>query len=83
MKDWNLSPAPESASHINLNKRYEHFINGQFQQPSSKKYFQTISPSTNEVLAEVALANEKDVDSAMKSASAAHKKWSALSGAER
>lgn len=80
---WNLSPAPESASHIQLKKRYDLFINGAFQKPNSKKYFATINPATDEVIAEVAEADAKDVDNAMKAAAEAHKSWSKLSGAER
>jgi aldehyde dehydrogenase (NAD+) len=83
MEDWNLSPAPESASHIQLKKQYDLFINGTFQKPNSKKYFATINPATEEIIAEVAEANVKDVDSAMKAAAEAHKTWSKLSGAER
>jgi aldehyde dehydrogenase (NAD+) len=83
MEDWNLSPAPESASHIQLKKRYDLFINGAFQKPNSKQYFATINPATDEVIAEVAEANANDVDSAMKAAAEAHKSWSKLSGAER
>jgi aldehyde dehydrogenase (NAD+) len=83
MEDWNLSPAPESASHIQFKKRYDLFINGAFQKPNSKQYFATINPATDEVIAEVAEANANDVDSAMKAAAEAHKSWSKLSGAER
>ena len=83
MEEWNLSPAPESASHVQLKKKYDLFINGAFQKPNSKKYFATVNPANEDIIAEVAEANTKDVDSAMKAAAEAHKSWSKLSGAER
>ena len=35
----NLSPAPESKSIAKINPRYDLFINGKFEKPLSKKYF--------------------------------------------
>ena len=83
MEEWNLSPAPENAAHVQLKKKYELFINGEFQKPFSNKYFETVNPATEQAIALVAEANEKDVDKAMKAAAEAHKTWSKLSGAER
>ncbi|MDP4934237.1 MAG: aldehyde dehydrogenase family protein, partial [Salibacteraceae bacterium] len=82
-ENWNLSPAPESASHIKLEKQYDLFIGGKWQKPASKKYFETINPANGEVLAKVAEANAKDVDAAFEAAATAYKSWSKLSGAER
>ena len=42
----NLDPAPESAAIAKIADRYELFINGKFEKPSSKKYFDTINPAT-------------------------------------
>lgn len=82
--DWNLSPAPESTSHINLNKKYGLFINGKFVKPKSNKYFETINPATEEKIADIAEAGEKDVDLAVKAARKAYNDtWSKLSGKER
>lgn len=83
MEEWNLSPAPENAAHVQLKKKYELFINGEFQKPFSNKYFETVNPATEQAIALVAEANEKDVDQAMKAAAEAYKPWSKLSGAER
>ncbi len=47
------------------------------------KVFKTVSPSTEEVLAEIAQAGEADVDRAVKAARKAFEKWSALPGSER
>ncbi|MEN9304371.1 MAG: hypothetical protein RL264_2800 [Bacteroidota bacterium] len=82
--NWGFAPSPESTSHIKLKNRYGLFIDGKWIEPNSGKYFQSINPATEEVLAEVAWANEKDVDLAVKAARKAYKNvWSKLSGAER
>ena len=80
---WNFDAAPESTSHIKLKKQYDLFINGKFINPTSKKYFDTINPATDEVIAKIAEANEKDVDLAVKSARIAFKSWSRLHSKER
>ncbi|MCZ4408653.1 aldehyde dehydrogenase family protein [Cryomorphaceae bacterium 1068] len=81
---WDLSPAPESTGHVTIDKRYDLFINGKFVPPSSKKYFKTINPATEESLSEIALAGEKDVDKAVKAARKAYDTtWSKISAAER
>ncbi len=82
--DWKYAPAPESTDHIKLNKQYDLFINGKFVKPNSKKYFATINPATEEKLAEVAEANEKDVDLAVTSAKNAYDKvWKKMPAKER
>lgn len=84
MKGWDYSPALESTSHVEIKKRYELYINGEWVKPASKKYFKTINPANEEVLAEVAHANEKDVDKAVKAARKAYDEvWSKISPAER
>ena len=81
---WEYSPAPESTAHIKLAPRYELFINGNFVKPQSKKYFDTYNPATEEKLSEVALANEKDVDLAVKAARSAYEKvWKKMPAQER
>lgn len=81
--DWEYSVSPESTSHINLKKQYDLFIGGEFVKPNSKKYFDTINPATEEKIAEVAEADEKDVDKAVKSARKAFKGWNKISAKER
>ncbi len=81
---WDYAPAPESPDHVKLDKRYELFIGGEWRKPKSGKYFGTYSPSTEQKIAEVAEANEKDVDDAVKAARHAHDKiWSKMRPAER
>lgn len=81
---WELSPAPESTGHISIKKRYDLFIDGNFVAPSTKKYFDSINPATEEDLTQIALAGEKDVDKAVKAARKAYDTvWSKTSTAER
>ncbi|MBS1636404.1 MAG: aldehyde dehydrogenase family protein [Bacteroidetes bacterium] len=81
---WDYAPAPESKDHVRLEKQYDLFIGGKFVKPLSKKYFATYNPATGEKLAEVAQANEKDVDLAVKAAKAAYDKvWKKMPGKER
>ncbi len=81
---WEYAPAPEAKDHAKLKKQYDLFINGQFVKPNSKKYYDTISPSSEEVLAQVAEANEKDVDLAVSAARNAYNKyWKKMPAKER
>ncbi|MEZ4299756.1 MAG: aldehyde dehydrogenase family protein [Polyangiaceae bacterium] len=81
---WEYAPAPEAADHVKIEPRYELFIGGKWQAPQSKKYFDTISPSTEEKLAEVADASAADVDLAVKAARTAYEKyWSKLRPIDR
>ncbi|MBS1731924.1 MAG: aldehyde dehydrogenase family protein [Bacteroidetes bacterium] len=80
----NLAPAPESKSAAKINSRYDLFINGKFEKPSGKKYFDTINPATEEKLSEVAEANEADVNKAVKAARDAYDKvWKKMPAKER
>lgn len=82
--DWKYAPAPESTDHIRLQKQYELFINGKFVKPNSGKYFDTINPATEEKIASIAEANDKDVDIAVKAARSAYDKtWSKMPAKER
>lgn len=81
---WSYSPAPESTDHIKINSRYDLFINGKFVAPADGKYFETISPSTEKKLADVAEASAKDVDRAVKAARNAYENvWSKMKASER
>jgi aldehyde dehydrogenase (NAD+) len=80
---WEYAEAPESQDHIQIDKRYDLFIDGKFQEPQSKKYFKTTNPANGKVLSNIAQASEKDVDRAVKAARNAFKKWSALPAKER
>jgi aldehyde dehydrogenase (NAD+) len=82
--DWGYAPAPESTDHIRLQDRYGLFIGGKFVPPASGKYFKTINPASEKVLAEVAEADARDVDRAVKAARRAYDKtWKKMSARER
>ncbi len=76
-------PAPEDPKEASSwlerhQRRFGHFINGQWQQPAEGAYFDTVDPSNGEKLASVAQGSAADIDSAVKSARAASSKWQAL-----
>jgi len=80
----NLAPAPESKSAAKINERYDLFINGKFEKPLSKKYFDTINPATEEKLSSVAEANAADVNKAVAAARNAYEKtWKKTAPKER
>ncbi len=79
---WAYSPAPESVA-VDISDQYGLFINGEFVAAKSGRYFQTINPANEQVLAEVAEAGEADVDAAVKAARAAQPKWARLKPQER
>jgi aldehyde dehydrogenase (NAD+) len=82
--DWGYAPAPESTDHIRLQDRYGLFIGGKFVPPVSGKYFKTINPASEKVLAEVGEADARDVDRAVKAARQAYDKtWKKMSARER
>ncbi len=81
---WEYAPAPESRDHLRLEKKYGLFIGGKFVPPKSGKYFETINPATEEVLAEVAEAGLEDVDAAVRAAEEGYRKsWSKVKPAVR
>lgn len=82
--DWGLSPAPESTSHIKLDKEYDLFIGGKFVKSPKGKRFDSINPANEKVIAKVTEATAADVDKAVKAARTAYDKyWKNMPGAER
>jgi aldehyde dehydrogenase (NAD+) len=81
--EFEYSPAPEARSIVDIKPSYGLFVNGEFVDGHGRS-FKTVSPSTEEVLAEIAEADEADVDAAVKAARRAYTRvWSKMSGAER
>ncbi|MFE2374888.1 aldehyde dehydrogenase family protein [Streptomyces sp. NPDC059398] len=80
---FEYAPAPESRSVVDIAPSYGLFIDGEFTESADGKVFKTVSPSTEEVLSEVARAGTADVDRAVQAARKAFVKWSALPGSER
>jgi aldehyde dehydrogenase (NAD+) len=80
---FEYAPAPESRAVVDLKSTYGLFINGEFVEGTGHA-FKSVSPSTEEVLAEISEASEADVDTAVKAARRAYTRtWSKMSGAER
>ena len=81
---WSYAPAPESKSAASIKPQYDLFINGEWQKPLSKKYFDTINPATEEKISEVADAGTADVDNAVKAARNAYEKvWKKMPAKEK
>jgi aldehyde dehydrogenase (NAD+) len=83
MTKFDYAPAPESRAIVDIKPSYGLFIDGEFVDGHGRS-FKTISPSTEEVLAEIAEADDADVDLAVKAARRAYTRvWSKMTGAER
>ena len=80
--EWTYAPAPESRDVVQLRERYGHFVGGEWLEPNET--YTTISPGTEEDLAEVGQATSEEVDLAVKAARGAYENgWSSLPGSER
>jgi aldehyde dehydrogenase (NAD+) len=80
---FDYAPAPESRGIVDIKASYGLFINGEFVDGQGHS-FKTINPATEEVLAEVAEANDADVDRAVKAARKAYNGvWGRMPGRER
>jgi len=78
------APAPESRSVVDIAPSYGLFIGGEMVEPVDGGRFKSISPSTEEVLTEVAEAGQIDVDAAVQAARSAYARvWSRMPGRER
>ncbi len=81
---FEYAPAPESRAVLSLQPSYGLFIGGAFVDPLDGGTFKTVSPSSEEVLAEVTQAGPRDVDAAVASARAAFDgPWGRMPGRER
>lgn len=81
---WEYAPAPEARNIVKIQPQYGLFINGQFVEPQSGRYFPTLSPSSEERLSEVAWAGAEDVNSAVQAARNAYESiWRKMPGKER
>jgi aldehyde dehydrogenase (NAD+) len=82
--EWEYAPAPEARDIVQIRERYGLFVGGEEVEPRSGEWFESISPSTEEALFEVAQAGEEDVDLAVRSARGAFDNgWAELAPAER
>ena len=82
--NWTYAPAPESRAVVNLRSSYGLFIEGRMVETTAGGAFKTVNPATEEVLAEVAEASERDVDLAVRAARRAFTDvWGPMPGRER
>ena len=66
-----------------IDEKYDLFINGEFQASDSGETLDVTNPANGETLAQVAKANQADVDKAVKAAQDAFDSWSKISKEER
>lgn len=84
-KGWDYAPAPETTK-VLVADRYEHYIDGAWREPAkskSNRYFATINPANETLLAQVAQGSDADVDAAVSAAKRAQPGWAALPPTER
>src|SRR5438046_5335704 len=80
--EWTYAPAPESRDIVRLRERYGLYVGGEWLEAAET--YATVSPSTEETLAEVGQASDGDVLRAVESARGAFENgWSSLPGSER
>ncbi|WP_433147383.1 aldehyde dehydrogenase family protein [Actinomadura nitritigenes] len=83
MTVFEYAPAPESRSVVDIRPSYGLFVNGEFVDGHGEP-FKTINPADESVLADVACADDADVDRAVKAARAAYERvWGPMPGVER
>ena len=80
---WSYDKALESTDHVQIDKQYELYINGEFRKPEQGKYFDTINPSNHQIIAKIAEATNEDVNLAVLAARKAYDNWSDLRGKDR
>src|SRR5207247_1402474 len=81
---WDYAPAPEARDIVEIDERYGLFVGGEFVEPRSGEWFPTISPASEERLAEVAQAGQEDVAVAVGAArDALDGEWSKTTPSER
>ena len=82
MTIFEYAPAPESRAIVDIKPSYGLFIDGDFVDGHGNA-FKSVNPATEETLAEIAEADEADVDRAVKAARKAFRGWSRMPGRER
>src|SRR5438128_6385076 len=87
-RSMEYGPAPEDPKESlawldSRQRRFGHFIGGEWRAPVEGKYFETADPSTGEKLADMAQGSAADVDAGVKAARAALAGWQKLSCHQR
>jgi aldehyde dehydrogenase (NAD+) len=81
--DWLYAAAPESREIVHFQERYGLFVGGDMVEPRSGEWFPTLSPASEEPLAEVAQGGAEDVALAVEAARGAFPEWSSGKPASR
>ena len=68
---------------LQLKRRYENFVAGEWMAPLSQSYFENISPVTGKVLCEIPRSNAADIERALDAAHAARRMWGKTPVAQR
>jgi aldehyde dehydrogenase (NAD+) len=81
-------PAPEDPKDALLwldrhQRRFGHFIDGEWRPPVEGVFFDSTDPATGEKIATVAAGSSADIDAAVQAARSAFPKWQSLSGHAR
>ena len=79
---WEYAPAPEARDIVHIDERYGLYVGGEWLE--AKEHYTTISPSSEEPLAEIAQAGPEEVATAVAAArEAAENGWAEISPSER
>ena len=81
-------PAPEDPKDALVwldrhQRRFGHFIDGEWRQPVEGAFFDSVDPATGEKVATVAQGSTADIDAAVRAARNAFPKWQSLTGHAR
>jgi aldehyde dehydrogenase len=68
---------------IPLRARYDNFIGGKWVAPAKGAYFDNVSPTTGQVICQIARSQSEDIEQAVEAAHAAADSWAKTSVAER
>ena len=80
---FEYAPAPETTKAA-VREEYGLFINGEWVAPKNGRFFETVNPANEQMLARVAYADPEDVDRAVRSARKAYEKyWRNMRPADR
>ena len=81
---FEYASAPESRDIVRLEERYGLLVGGEFVAPRSDEFHRTLSPATEEPLAEIAVAGPEYLDHAVSAARDAFENgWPSLRPSER
>lgn len=77
------APTSTMAARPKFKERYDHFIDGKWEAPSSGQYFDNLSPIDGKVFTQAARGNAADIEKAVKAANKAFQTWSKSSATTR